>query len=96
MSILIDHKKHFKTRLLPIVMALILFAQCPVIIEIVGRNLHEWKKGTPCTQQNCSTWGMTWLIMISYPLAFLGFCTLGFIVFIDLFLKKKNKNSNEN
>lgn len=100
MPILFKHKKHIKTRFIPLLLLIILSGISPVLIEIVGRNIHEWKTGTPCTQQNCPTWGITWYIFITLFFSFLLLVGLGIIALIDYSLYKKksrylsNKKNN--
>lgn len=93
MPILLKHKKHIKTRLIPIFFSIILFALLPFFIEIIGKTVHQWFTGTPCTQQNCFTYGITWFSMITIPLAILLLCILIIISFIDLILSKKAQNN---
>lgn len=96
MAILLKHKKHIITRLLPLVLFIIIIGALPIIIGYGGAFFSELFTGKPCSNEaNCKWYGFLWYVMASVPVAFILIAVLALVVLIDFILYKRKTNTNE-
>ena len=93
MGIIINHKKHYLTRL-PIGIAIILtIAFSPIIIAMTGAWLTEVNTGQPCHEGNCFWMTLVWFGIVTVPGGFIILSLYTLIVIIDTvrLLRKRPK-----
>jgi len=92
LGIIINHKKHYLTRLPLWLIFIVFIGLSPIIIGLLGAWVTEIITRQPCHEGNCVWMALPWMIMLSIPIAGFGLIIFLIIILIDSISLTKKKN----
>jgi len=84
MGTIINHKKHFYTRIPLGILVIVFMGVCPFVIGMIGGSIYEFTTGNTCHEGNCPWAALPWLCLISIPSAALLFVVFAIIIILDV------------
>ena len=93
MGIIINHKKHYLTRLPLWLIGIVFVGLSPIIIGLLGASITERTTGQPCHEGNCIWMILPWLGMLSIPIGVIGLIIFSIIVLNDSISLNKRKTT---
>lgn len=92
MGVIINHKKHYSTRLPLWLIGIVFVGLSPIIIGLLGAWITEITTGQACHEGNCMWMTLPWLAMLSIPIGGIGLIIFSIIILIDSISLIKRKN----
>lgn len=91
MGLIIKEKKHYLTRLPIWLVIIVLIGFSPTLIGLLGAWITKLKTGQPCHEGGCEWLTLSWLTIITLPIAGMLLLVLLIIILIDSLNLSKSK-----